>query len=321
MRDRAPTRAERYLNIVVCCVARRGGSMLGKTLVSLSNLMPPEDATVSFVVVGNDKDRSSVVVAQDALERFRGYVLLHRADFDSDMAQARNTGVRVALSLGADVILFTNDDQTVAQNWLDRMITEYRNSRSVLIGGPVSPVFSSGPKTFLQKIVQAGLSAQEAGFVKKIKRRLRKDRADLVPLSTRNWLADASVFREHELFFEGSKGAAGWHDLALLERIRDAGLSIGWSSDAVVFETVPEGHMSLRHQFLCGYENSALVMQTRCAKAGRAAMVPRLLLSLSGRTLMLLVSIFRIPLTKGRSLVQFTRHAGWLAGRVAGFFR
>lgn len=317
----APTRQERFLHAVVCCVTRNNAQMLRDTLLSLSKIMLPTNTAVSFVVVENDVEKKSGFVLEDAAPKLLGGSVVHILEPQIGIAQARNTAVRTALDIGADVVLFIDDDETITENWLDRMLCEYRSGRAMLIGGPTMPRFIGKSNSFVESLVRAGSIAQHARFIRKIKKKLVLHQEDQAPVFTKNWLADADVFRNHSIYFDTSIVDDSGHDIQFFNDVVSAGLPTGWCLDAFVFKRVPTERTSLRHQFKSGLEQAKIAMHAKRRHRTRIALLPNLLLSLMGRCVSLVLAILHMPFSKGRSIVGVMRHSGWIAGRISAFLK
>jgi len=317
----APTRQDRFLHAVVCCVTRNNARMLRETLLSLTKIMLPAQTSVSFVVVENDIEKKSGFVLDDIAPQLLGGSIVHELEPQLSIAKACNTAIRTALDIGADVILFIDDDEIITENWLDRMLCEYRNSRAMLIGGPRMPRFEGRSKSLIERLVRSGMIAQQAKFIRKIKRKLSRNQLSQAPVFTNNWLADAEVFKKHNIYFDATLSENAGHDTQFFNDVVSAGLETGWSLDAFVFETTPAERVSLSYQFRNGLEQAEISMRSKRRHKTRLNLMPGLLLSLTGRLVALILSILQLPFSKGRSIVGVMRHSGWIAGRISAFLK
>lgn len=317
----APTRQERFLHAAVCCVTRNNARMLRETLLSLTKIMLPANTTVSFVVVENDVEKKSGFILDDIAPQLLGGSIVHELEPQICIAKARNTAIRTAMGIGADVILFIDDGEIITENWLDRMLCEYRSSRAMLVGGPLMPRFEGRSKSFVEGLVRSGMIAQQARFTRKIKHKLSRNKLRQAPVFTNNWLADSELFRKHNIFFDTTLSENAGHDTQFFEDVVSAGLETGWALDAFVFETIPPERVSLGYQFRTGLEQASVAMLSKRRHRGRLNLLPGLLLSLIGRSVALILSILQMPFSKGRSIVGVMRHSGWIAGRISAFLK
>lgn len=119
-----------YVSILIC--TRNRASYLRDTLCSLSSVHVPEEDTVELIVVDNGStDSTAAVVDAEApvhLSPRRVY------EETPGLSNARNAGVAAA---NGEILLFTDDDVRVPENWIERMCAPFRSGTVAAVAGGV----------------------------------------------------------------------------------------------------------------------------------------------------------------------------------------
>ncbi|MBJ7458400.1 MAG: glycosyltransferase family 2 protein [Thermoleophilaceae bacterium] len=118
------------MSAIVCAYTMSRLGELSRAVESLENQSRPVDEII--VVIDNNRELMAV-----ASERFTSAIVVENAGARG-LSTARNTGV--ALATG-DVIFFLDDDATAAEDWIERILAVYADSRAVGVGGRVEPVW------------------------------------------------------------------------------------------------------------------------------------------------------------------------------------
>lgn len=302
----------------ICVITRDRLRMLEELLDSFRALRRPPGTDPFFVIVENNH----VQTLAEPVTRFRDAVspipVILGLEPDLGIPVARNRACDMALAAGADVLLFVDDDEQVAPDWLDRLIARYRSTNLMLIGGPVLPAFSPGGNSRWQRCLQAGIAHRYLSKVRKAKAETEAGRQVRVTIVTNNWLADASLFTRHGLRFDPQLRFTGGSDTQFHRDVRAAGLPTGWAPDAVVVETTSADRVSFRYQFRRAMEQSRTSLDHKIRRRGYASAA----LSVLPMTLVRLVGlgglVLALPVAGGPGLIRLARSAGWLAGRVTG---
>lgn len=131
-----------HVTVAICTWNR--ASLLGATLQGLTQVRAPESSDWSVLVVDNNSTDST----QEVLRLFEGRLPL-RAVIESQagLSNARN---RALNEVKGDLILWTDDDVLVEQNWLAEFVRVAREYPSAAaIGGPIEPWFVAEPDPIL----------------------------------------------------------------------------------------------------------------------------------------------------------------------------
>jgi succinoglycan biosynthesis protein ExoM len=169
-----------------------------------------------------------------------------------NISLARNAGLRAATT---PLVAFMDDDLEVDPGWLDALADALAASGADVAVGPVRPRFPSDAAPswdptgarFTRVLTQpTGSMIAASGPAKP---------ADFA-LSTANslWRA-ATCFTDAEPF-DPDFGACGGEDFDLFLRLEQRGCRFVWCAEAGVHETVPQGRMALRYQWLRAYSGA-----------------------------------------------------------------
>jgi succinoglycan biosynthesis protein ExoM len=187
------------------CLAQRGGEF-----------------PFEIVVVDNDPAGSAeTIVAEIAVTA--AVPVRYVRETRPGISHARNTGVAAA---SGRYLVFLDDDEEPAPEWLASFVTAIRTSGADLAVGPVYPRFTVG----------------EADSY----RRRKYTRDACVPTGTRlaRWAGIGNTILDKSRCFEGDEpfdpalGLTGGEDTVFLHQLLRAGRTLVWCAEAVVYETV-----------------------------------------------------------------------------------
>src|SRR5690554_1764721 len=107
-----------HLNITVAVLTRQRPRMLKSLLVSWREVRLPQHCTVQFLVVENDvKPHSRDLVEREA-GSFQTCTLTHVLETEIGIPFGRNRAAQEALLSGSNLLVFVDDDEVVATDWL-----------------------------------------------------------------------------------------------------------------------------------------------------------------------------------------------------------
>lgn len=303
----------------ICCTTRYRPKMLQALIASWSRLKIPDGIAPVFIVVENDESAASREIVDSLRKRFSNGVLVYAVEPEIGIPQARNAAVRVALGLGAGIICFVDDDETVAEDWFVHLHQANARSGAQLIGGPVRAVIATPADSAYRRVVQQGISDRYRKIEVRAAERLRTGQLGRMAILTNNWFADAELFTRHGLSFDTELSLSGGSDTQFFRDAIAKGIRTDWAPGAVVYETIPPERTSLAYQFRRGREQSKTSVRAKIRKRGRLRVMPDLAVSMLLRSAGAAALLLAVPLTGGRTLVSFARSCGWIVGRASGF--
>jgi glycosyltransferase involved in cell wall biosynthesis len=118
---------------------------LRETLASLSRVVTPPDSELEFVIVDNNSSDSTREVVEQARESFP-YEL--RYEFESEQGRSAALNRAFACARG-DVIVTTDDDVRVPDDWIVEIDRAFKRHRCGYIGGRVLPLWGAPPPRWL----------------------------------------------------------------------------------------------------------------------------------------------------------------------------
>jgi succinoglycan biosynthesis protein ExoM len=201
--------------------------MLGDLLRTLGALrfMKCRPPAVRVVVVDNDFAGSARRAVEDAAESLP-WPVTYLVEERRSLSLARNAAVGAALTEPVDFIAFVDDDELVAPDWLDELLSTQRQFSADAVCGPVLPRYEPEVPSWILR----GRLLEP--------RRYRTGQ----PLDfgmTGNALISAQVLSREAEPFDLRFGKSGAEDTHFFMRLAQDGGRVVWADDAVVEEWVP----------------------------------------------------------------------------------
>lgn len=246
-------------SVVVAVLTYRRADRLAVLLPQLLEQAASVGADV--LVIDNDPTGSARDVAAAHPVR---YVLEPRPG----IAAARNRALAEVAAAGA--LVFIDDDELPAAEWLPRLVAAWREWSCAAVSGPVRAEFAAPPPRWV-----------EASGAFDQRRRTPGTLVDGAP--TNNLLLDLGRVRDLGLAFDERFGLTGGEDTMFSHTLRARGGEIRWCDAAEVIERVAPERATrrwvLRRSFRAGTSWAAMEL----AVAGGGSLRTRL--SLTGRAL------------------------------------
>jgi succinoglycan biosynthesis protein ExoM len=289
--------------------------MLARLLGSWSELNIPADCDCFFMIVENDAQTSVVAPPYIGTKSAGALPLFYGLEKEPGIPFARNRAVDMALELGADVLLFIDDDEVADAAWLEQLVAGYRQSGASLVGGPVLAMAPDMELSERQRTVFDGVSARYARTARRSAERVRSGRYDCLTVATNNWLADMRLFRDHGLRFDEQMRHSGGSDAKLSSDAKKLNLKLHWTPEAIVRETVPPERLTFRYQFRRARDHSNASFRRNIARSRLSILSPVISVPLKlARAGFLLAAA---PVAGSSALLQAVCAGGWAAGRIS----
>ncbi|MCP4380665.1 MAG: glycosyltransferase family 2 protein, partial [Hyphomicrobiales bacterium] len=255
-------------HIVVAVATCRRPRMLACLLDSFASLRLPADVTVTFLVIDNAPDAPVGALVEtwrqenDASAR---YVL----EREPGIPFVRNRGLDEAGAMGANYLAFVDDDEEVDADWLAAMMAHQVSEKSNLVGGPVRCLPPSNP-SLIDRFIFSGIRQRYRRKENKNARRRERRTDDGVTIITNNWLGDLAWMEANGLRFNVALRYSGGSDTALFHAAKRMGARSSWCPEAIVYETVPKGRLSLAYQFRRARDQAATSFWRKSATERRS---------------------------------------------------
>lgn len=169
------------------------------------------------------------------------------------IAAARNRAL--SLASGADLLIFIDDDERPCTDWLQGLLSLYRERRPAAVAGRVVSKLSPD----LDPWIVAGQFFD---------RRSLRTGSQITVAATNNLLLDLAVVRKLGLTFDDTFGISGGSDTLFTRRLSASGAVLLWHEEAVVVDVVPPSRQTrawvLQRAFRSGnsWSQTAIAMET-----------------------------------------------------------
>ena len=288
--------------------------MLEALLRSWSSLIIPEEVTVTFLVIENDTEERSKDLIQTLHPIFKSSKLVYALETEPGIPFARNHAARKSLKMESDILLFVDDDEEVASDWLEKIIQGYRSSKAKLIGAPLRARLPEENLTLLQRLMFTNIKSRYRKKELRASRRASLEGTSGVTIVTNNWLADTSLFSEHNIWFDESMRHTGGTDSKFCSEVIAQNIPTAWVRDAYVYETIPPERLSFLYQYRRARDQSNTNFRRKNNGTVRLNLV--LVTSILIKLIAVVGLILTLPFTAGRTLMTLARALGWIAGRA-----
>lgn len=222
--------------VVAICTYRRNGPLrllLGE-LERQAATLPDIRLGVSIVDDSPERMAQSVVEVFDG--RFAGGVQ-YTSTASGNISVARNAAIESSLELGAEWVMFIDDDCIPGDRWIAEHLAMQERTGADLITGPVDDIAHPTAPRWLT----------EQPFLNQISEYV--DGEEPPYGTTANVLIDADWLRKNEqVRFESRLGQLGGEDMVWFAATRDAGIVHRYALNAPVLEQVPLDRSTLRYQ-------------------------------------------------------------------------
>lgn len=220
--DAVPSGAKHSPAVAVAVLTFRRNELLAELIPALRQQTETVTPHARIVVVDNDPDAGARDVAKGLLGPDDVYVS-HPV---GGIAEARNRAVTEAEKLGAQAVVFVDDDETPSPHWLRLLVEAYAVERCAGVVGPVVPVFQQPPPRW---------AVRGGAF-----RTARRVTGSLVPMAaTNNLLLDVAALRRVGVEFDPAYSVSGGSDTKATWALTRAGEHLVWVDEAVVEDRVP----------------------------------------------------------------------------------
>lgn len=246
--------------IAICVATYKRPELLARLLKSLEAITPPSGYSLELRIVDNDSERS----AELQVSRFREYAdlffdVLYTVQSKQNIALARNT----ALDMGhADFVLFVDDDEEVAPDWIAQLLAAAEQSSADAVFGPVEGRFHSNTPRWIQRSNFFHKPVEPTGT-----------RIDWKQTRTSNTLVKGNWFYNSKPNrFDPSLGRSGGSDSNLFSRLEKQGARFSTCQSATAWEDVPDNRANLKWLMKRWYRNG--LIYERIARANETEISP-----------------------------------------------
>jgi len=207
--------------------------MLEKLLLSINecNLNRLIIKDITIVVIDNDGEKTaeSTVQAFGAADG-KKFNLSYFSYPVKGLASVRNELLKRSFELTPDFIVFVDDDEYVAPEWLNELVKAIIDKDADVVRGPVKAINDAS--------VPANISCW-------FKRESYPDGTQLFVLATNNLIMRRASIQKFDVWFDPRFNASGSEDTYFGIQLVKKGAKIYWATNAVVYEAIPKNRSNI----------------------------------------------------------------------------
>jgi succinoglycan biosynthesis protein ExoM len=222
------------LKIAVCIPTYKRPLSLEKLILSLVNCKIDKSiiSEVNIIVVDNDAMMTAESVIRGLIERFGNDHPMHYFSYpEKGLANVRNELLRRAFKLRPDYVAFIDDDEYADPDWINAFVSAAIRTNGDLIRGPVVSIFKEDVPVYLRQWFE---------------RPDYHNDQQITRVATNNLFIRVEALLKYQVWFDKRFNHTGGEDSFFGVRMAGKGAKIFWSSEAVVYENVPESRTNIR---------------------------------------------------------------------------
>ncbi len=288
--------------------------MVSKLIGSWAALEVPKGCEIRFLVVENDTCENTKRLIEDLAGIHPAITLDYAFEPEIGIPFARNAAARLAIAANSDWLVFVDDDEVLARDWLVKLADAFRKTNAVLIGAPLRVEHRFYGHGLVEKLMHENIARRYARKERRAARKASLCTTPGVTIVTNNWAARTHLFTTEGIWFDESLRHTGGSDVQFYSDVVSRGLPTGWVADAFAYESIPRERLSIRYQFRRGRDQATANFRRKFRKNPKK--LRSLVIILPIRLLLTVVAAVSVPLTGGRTLLTFCRSAGWVVGKM-----
>jgi len=221
-------------NVAICIPTFKRQEMLKKLVQSIvvSNFDKALIKEVYIIVVDNDEKKTAEPVINELKEKYNDLFLIDYSCHPlKGISNVRNESIKRALSFNPDFLVFVDDDEYVAAEWLNELVKTILNNDADAVRGPAIAV--------LDKTISENISYW---FIRKT----YPNNAQIRLVETNNLILNCVSLKKFDVWFDPRFNVIGSGDSYFGIQILNKGARIFWAADAVVYETIPGSRANIK---------------------------------------------------------------------------
>ncbi len=140
------------------------------------------------------------------------YPVLYLLETRIGISSARNRALEFAEQAGADFLVFVDDDETVATDWLKQLLAEQQRMNLDILGSPVRPRPFNPQLSIWQNLIWSGVEKNSVKAELRARQKWQENKADAIKVATGSWMGRLDFFRRTGLRFDSQLGLTGGED-------------------------------------------------------------------------------------------------------------
>jgi len=236
--------------VISACTYKRPDGLM-TLLSSLAEIQTPEDAQLSVRIIDNEPTPAAKELVEKCAKDMP--TPLHYAhEPEGGIAPARNRALNEAKD--DDFLVFVDDDETVAKDWLLELWDCQKRNKAEFVQGPVTlTVEDKADEWWVETLL--------------FRQKTFPDNAPRHESWTNNVMIDMSFVRAHNLQFDPSLKYDGGSDTLFFQKMCKAGGKGVFAAKAIVYEIQPESRLTwkwaTKRQFRYGNTRAMVARKTK----------------------------------------------------------
>ncbi len=210
---------------------RDRSEMLREALVSLENLVIPNEVSIQLLVCENGVSNTAEKIVVDLKQKlpFKVKFIIEEKE---GIVYMRNRILDEAIKSESEMLAFFDDDEVVDKNWLVKLLEAKEKFSADIVQGHIIQNFPDVDNLDLVKEFFPGSFKKETG-------------ADLLEAYTNNVLFDLSLVRNSSIRFDAKFNLTGGSDSFFFSQLKKNSASIIFCKEAIVTEKIPTSRASI----------------------------------------------------------------------------
>lgn len=260
--------------------------------------------SVNIIIVDNDIDKSAEQIENELNGSVNGIYKLHYHNFPrKGLSNVRNELIRNAMLLSPDFLIFIDDDEYVAVDWLNELVKVITRNNGDMAIGPVLSVFN----TKISRYISYWFRRPEY-----------PDNTELKYIRTGNLIINTKSILRYGVWFDDRFNRTGSEDTYFGIQMIKKGASVFYAANAVAYEIIPLNRARLKWLMGRRYRAASTVIYIRKLEKDYAGIVKKIISSvfyiISG-IIALIIATFPIE-KKYWGILKLSEGFGGIAGLI-----
>lgn len=219
---------------------------LGKLLRSLEPVLKAHTGELEIIIANNSGSSANAIIDQCIQDS--GISKLCKVILIDSPKNNIATGRNITLDHSSHTLLaFLDDDEYVCEQWLQQLLAVMDSCQATVVAGPVPAIFHRTAPHWVHTIDLHNAHGKQ-------------NAKQIDNTGTGNVLIDKSAIGD--IRFDERYGITGGSDTDFFSRVKQAGGTLYWASQAIAFEDIPQDRSSARyliHRFIKQGENYRII--------------------------------------------------------------
>lgn len=228
------------IKYTICILTYKRPELLKILLNSLELQENIDKGEFEIVVIDNDNDQSAKIIVEQHLKCFNTYIIKYFVQPVKNLSISRNLAIDKS---EGNYVLFIDDDEYADSQWAFNLIECISRYNADVVFGKLELSFETAIPNYLKNRDFYFPKSLPSGSHAKV-------------FYSGNVIIKKSVLQELGFRFDEQYGLTGGEDSHLFQKIKDAGKTLIYTNEAIIFEYVPlsRGNLSylLKRNFRSG---------------------------------------------------------------------